>query len=245
MRTCVRTCAFFLLVSLCTCSCGFPQSPAAQREALVKLLAREGIADPKVLAAIGKVPRELFVDRHYLNSAYENRPLPIGDGQTISQPYVVALMTQALGLKGSERVLEVGTGSGYQAAVLAEVAKTVFTIEIREGHAQKARERLASLGYRNVHVRVGDGYKGWPEHAPFDAIMVTASAGRIPEPLLDQLAEGGRLIMPVGSATYSQDLTLVTRKGGRLQTSVLADVVFVRMTGEVEGKSRPDPAANR
>ena len=129
-----------------------------------------------------------------------------------------------------------GTGSGYQAAGLAQIAKTVFTVEIRKNLADQARERLARLGYKNMHVRVGDGYQGWPEHAPFDAIMVTASAGKIPQPLLDQLAEGGRLIMPVGSAVYSQELTLVTRKDGKLQASVLADVVFVRMIGDAEGK---------
>jgi protein-L-isoaspartate(D-aspartate) O-methyltransferase len=241
----MRTSAFFLLVNLCAFSCLLPQSPATQREELVKLLARQGIADAKVLAAIGKVPREVFVERSYLDRAYENRALPIGDGQTISQPFVVALMTQALGLKGNERVLEVGTGSGYQAAILAEIVKAVFTVEIREAFAEKARERLAGLGYKNVHVRAGDGYKGWPEYTSFDAIMVTASAEKIPQPLLDQLGEGGRLIMPVGSATYSQELTLVTRKHGRLQTSVLAEVVFVRMIGEAEGKSRSDTSSMR
>lgn len=240
MRLCVSACVV-LLFGLCTFSPLFPQSPATQREELVTLLARQGITDAKVLAAIGKVPREVFVERFYLGRAYENTPLPIGDGQSISQPFVVALMTQVLGLKGSERVLEVGTGSGYQAAVLADIAKEVFTVEIREGLAKKAQERLARLGYGNVHVRVGDGYRGWPEHAPFDAIMVTASAEKIPEPLLDQLSEGGRLIMPLGRAPYSQDLTLVTKRDGRFQTSVLAEVAFVRMTGEAEGKSRPNP----
>jgi protein-L-isoaspartate(D-aspartate) O-methyltransferase len=211
MRLCVGACAV-LLFGLCTFSPLFPQSPAAQREELVTLLARQGITDARVLAAMGKVPREAFVEGFYLGSAYENRPLPIGDGQTISQPFVVALMTQALGLKGSERVLEVGTGSGYQAAVLAGMVKEVFTVEIREDLANKAQERLARLGCANVHVRVGDGYRGWPEHAPFDAIIVTASADKIPGPLLGQLAEGGRLIMPLGSVPYSQDLTLVTKR---------------------------------
>jgi protein-L-isoaspartate(D-aspartate) O-methyltransferase len=146
-------------------------------------------------------------------------------------------MTQVLRLKGGERVLEVGTGSGYQAAILAEMAREVYTVEIKEGLAKKAQARLDRLGYGNVHVLVGDGYAGLPRHAPFDAIIVTASAGKIPKPLLGQLAEGGRLIMPVGSDPYSQELTLVEKKGGKLYTSLLGEVVFVRMTGEVE-KSR-------
>jgi len=200
-----------------------------------------GISDRRILEAFESIPRHLFVPADEREWSYEDHPLPIGFYQTISQPYIVAYMTQLLDLIGTERVLEVGTGSGYQAAILAEVVKTVFTIEIIEGLAQKARDRLANLGYRNVHVRVGDGYKGWPEHAPFDAIMVTASAGKIPQPLLNQLAEGGRLIMPVGSSRHSQELTLVTKKDGRFQTSILAQVIFVRMTGEVEGKGRPDP----
>lgn len=229
-----------IAVFLFFCLCGVPrlfahsQSPAEQREDLVRLLAGQGVSDAKVLAAMGKVPREVFVEAPYLDSAYRNTPLPIGEGQTISQPLVVALMTQALGLKGGERVLEVGTGSGYQAAVLAELARDVYTVEIKSGLAKKAQARLERLGYGNVHVLVGDGYRGLPEHAPFDAILVTASSGKIPEPLLDQLSEGGRLIMPVGSDPYNQDLTLVRKKGGRLHTSVLGEVAFVKMTGEAE-----------
>jgi protein-L-isoaspartate(D-aspartate) O-methyltransferase len=228
-----------LLLCLCGASHLFPQPgpPAAQRETLVAYLAGQGITDARVLAAMRKVPRELFVDPPYLDSAYRNAPLPIGEGQTISQPFVVAFMTQALRLKGGERVLEVGTGSGYQAAILAETAREVYTVEIKEGLAKKAQARLDRLGYGNVHVLVGDGYKGLPQHAPYDAIMVTASAGKIPRPLLGQLAEGGRLIMPVGSDPYSQELTLVEKKGGKLYTTLLGEVVFVRMTGEVE-KSR-------
>jgi protein-L-isoaspartate(D-aspartate) O-methyltransferase len=236
MRTWIGAVAVLLLFCLCGVSPLFPQSlsPAAQRENLVGLLAGQGITDTKVLAALRKVPREVFVEAPYLTIAYENTALPIGEGQTISQPLVVALMTQALRLKGGERVLEVGTGSGYQAAVLAEIAGEVYTVEIKKGLAKKAEERLARLGCRNVHVIVADGYGGLPEHAPFDAIVVTASAGKIPEPLLDQLSEGGRLIMPVGADPYSQDLTLVERKGGKLRTSLLGEVAFVRMTGEVE-----------
>jgi protein-L-isoaspartate(D-aspartate) O-methyltransferase len=228
---------------LLVCLCAGPQlsaqsgTPAAQRETLVAYLAGQGITDARVLAALRKVPRELFVDPPYIDSAYRNTPLPIGEGQTISQPFVVAYMTQALRLKGGEKVLEVGTGSGYQAAVLAETAREVYTIEIKEGLAKKAQARLDRLGYANVHVLVGDGYGGLPRHAPYDAIMVTASAGKIPEPLLAQLAEGGRLIMPVGSDPYSQELTLVEKRGGKLHTTLLGGVIFVRMTGEVE-KSR-------
>ena len=232
----VRAIAVSLLFCLCGVSPLFPQSrsPAAQREDLIAFLAGQGITDTKVLAAMGKIPREVFVKPPYLNSAYQNEALPLDDGQTISQPLVVALMTQALGLKGEERVLEVGTGSGYQAAVLAEIVREVYTVEIKKGLAKKAEERLARLGYGNVHVMVADGYRGLPEHAPFDAIVVTASAGKIPGPLLDQLSEGGRLIMPVGADPYSQDLTLVERRGGRLRTSLLGEVAFVRMTGEAE-----------
>jgi protein-L-isoaspartate(D-aspartate) O-methyltransferase len=236
MRILTGVVAVFLFVCFCSVSCLFPQSgpPAAQRETLVAYLAGQGITDTKVLAAMGKVPREVFVEPAYLDSAYRNTALPIGDGQTISQPLVVALMTQTLRLKGDERVLEVGTGSGYQAAVLAEIAREVYTIEIKDGLAKKAEERLARLGYGNVHVLVADGYGGLPQHAPFDAIVVTASAGKIPEPLLDQLSEGGRLIMPVGPDPYSQVLTLVEKKGGRLRTSLHGEVAFVRMTGEAE-----------
>jgi protein-L-isoaspartate(D-aspartate) O-methyltransferase len=199
MRIRIEALAVFLLLCLCSASYLFSQSgpPAAQRETLVDFFSGQGITDPKVLAAVGKVPREVFVEAPYLDSAYRNTALPIGDGQTISQPLTVALMTQALRLKGGEQVLEVGTGSGYQAAILAEIAKEVYTVEIREGLAKKAEERLNRLGYDNVHVLVADGYRGLPAHAPFDAIVVTASAGKIPEPLLGQLAEGGRLIMPV------------------------------------------------
>jgi len=236
MRIRIGAIAVFLFFCLCSVSHLFPQSrsPAEQREELVAFLAGQGITNAKVLAAMGKVPREIFVEAPYVSSAYENTALPIGDGQTISQPLTVALMTQAIGLKGGERVLEVGTGSGYQAAVLAEIARDVYTVEIKECLAKKAKDRLDRLGYGNVHVLVADGYRGLPEHAPFDAIVVTASAGKIPEPLLDQLSEGGRLIMPVGSDPYSQDLTLVEKKGGKFRTSLLGEVAFVRMTGEAE-----------
>jgi protein-L-isoaspartate(D-aspartate) O-methyltransferase len=195
-----------------------------------------GIRDPKVLEAMGSVPRQYFVDLSQADKAYNDHPLPIGEGQTISQPYVVALMTEALGLKGHERVLEIGTGSAYQAAILAGIVKEVYTIEIRKRLYEMSRERLARLGYKNVWARHGDGYFGWPEMAPFDAIIVTASANHIPPPLLAQLKEGGRLIMPLGSTVFYQNLTLVTREKGTNRIKELGGVAFVPMTGEVQKK---------
>jgi len=180
-----------------------------------------GVRDPAVLAAMAKVPRHLFVPEGLRRRAYADEPLPIGEGQTISQPYIVAYMTEALALRGGEQVLEVGTGSGYQTAVLAEIAGTVFTVEIVEKLALRARAALDALGYSNVRYRVGDGSAGWAEEAPFDAIMVTAAAARMPEKLEDQLAVGGRMIVPVG--TDSQELVLVRRgKTGIKRDSLLA-----------------------
>jgi len=180
-----------------------------------------GVRDPAVLAAMAKVPRHLFVPEGLRRRAYADEPLPIGEGQTISQPYIVAYMTEALALRGGEEVLEVGTGSGYQTAVLAEIAGTVFTVEIVEKLALRARAALDALGYSNVRYRVGDGSAGWAEEAPFDAIMVTAAAARMPEKLEDQLAVGGRMIVPVG--TDSQELVLVRRgKTGIKRDSLLA-----------------------
>ena len=189
------------------------------------------VRDPLTLAALRKVPRHLFVPGDSQGLAYEDHPLPIGHGQTISQPYIVAFMTEALGLAGGETVLEVGTGSGYQAAVLAEIAARVYSVEIVEPLAREAAERLARLGYRNVEVRAGDGYQGWPEAAPFDGIMVTAAAPRIPEGLKRQLKEGGRLIIPVGDEY--QELIVVTRKGEAFEERSVLPVRFVPMTGEV------------
>ena len=195
-----------------------------------------GIKDPKVLQAMGSVPRQYFVDLSQADKAYNDHPLPIGEGQTISQPYVVALMTEALGLKGHERVLEIGTGSAYQAAILASIVKEVYTIEIRKRLYEMSRERLNRMGYKNVSVRHGDGYLGWPEMAPFDAIIVTASANHIPPPLLAQLKEGGRLILPLGSTVFHQNLTLVTREKGFNRIKELGGVAFVPMMGEVQKK---------
>jgi protein-L-isoaspartate(D-aspartate) O-methyltransferase len=190
-----------------------------------------GVRDARTLAAMRKVPRHLFVPPAMAGQAYDDHPLPIGHGQTISQPYIVAFMTEALGLEGGETVLEVGTGSGYQAAVLAEIAAHVYSIEIVAALANEARSRLAELGYRNVKVRAGDGYKGWPEAAPFDAIVVTAAAPRVPEPLEAQLRDGGRLVLPVGDEW--QELVVVTRRGDRFETKQVLPVRFVPMTGEV------------
>ena len=211
---------------------------AVQRRALVSEIAapQAGVAkrlDGRVLAAMEKVPRHLFVPESLQRRAYENRPLPIGHGQTISQPYIVALMTDLLKLRPGDKVLEVGTGSGYQAAVLSVMVKSVYTIEIVEPLATQARERLARLGYANVEVRAGDGYKGWPEQAPFDAIMVTAGAPHVPPPLVEQLKPGGRMVIPVGPAHAVQSLQLIEKKAdGTIGIRDVIPVVFVPLTGK-------------
>ncbi len=189
-----------------------------------------GVRDPRVLSALLKVERHRFVPEEYLDSAYSDQPLPIGEGQTISQPYIVALMTELLELEGNEKVLEIGTGSGYQAAILAELAKEVYTIEIIESLASRANNRLLELGYQNVKVKYGDGYLGWPEAAPFDAIIVTAAPDHIPKPLMDQLKEGGRMVVPVG--TYTQELRKIVKRSGKVETIDVVPVIFVPMTGE-------------
>jgi len=209
----------------------------AKRKWMVKsqLEARD-ITDKQVLEVMRKVPRHLFVSSRYRNKAYEDYPLPIDEGQTISQPYIVALMTQHLRLKREEKVLEIGTGSGYQAAVLAHLTDKVYSIEIRENLAKKAAQTLSELNYNQVHVKWGDGYFGWEEYAPFDAIIVTCAANHIPPSLLKQLKEGGRLIIPVGSTLYFQTLTLITKKKGKPKVRQILPVSFVPMTGEVQKK---------
>ncbi|MGQ0593990.1 MAG: protein-L-isoaspartate(D-aspartate) O-methyltransferase [Gammaproteobacteria bacterium] len=188
--------------------------------------------DARVLEVMGQVPRHRFVADDYADDAYRNEPLPIGHGQTISQPYIVALMSDLLDLPPEARVLEIGTGSGYQAAVLAGLAKAVYSIEIIEPLGRMAAERLVQLGYTNVETRIGDGYYGWVEHAPFDGIMVTAAADHIPPPLAAQLKPGGRLIMPVGGPFLTQHLVLVEKgQDGRLSTRQLLPVRFVPLTG--------------
>jgi protein-L-isoaspartate(D-aspartate) O-methyltransferase len=196
-----------------------------------------GVKDKKVLDAMARVPRHLFVEERLRERAYADYPLPIGDGQTISQPYVVALMTEALRLRPGDRVLEIGTGSGYQAAVLAEIVKDVYTIEIRKSLADMAEKRFREFGYKNVKVKYADGYFGWEEYAPFDAIIITASANHIPPPLIRQIKEGGRLIIPLGNTVYYQMLTLLTKKKGDLDVEQMGSVAFVPMIGEAE-KSR-------
>ena len=193
-----------------------------------------GIKDRRVIEAMRKVPRHLFVPPEYRDAAYEDRPLPIGEGQTISQPYIVALMTEALGLKGGERVLEIGTGSGYQAAILAELAGEVYTIEIVPSLAKRAEELLRDLGYDNVHVSQGDGSFGWPEAAPFDAIILTCAAPRVPERLLEQLKDKGRMVLPLGRDPFFQSLVLIIKDGDEFEQRMITGVVFVPMTGEIE-----------
>jgi protein-L-isoaspartate(D-aspartate) O-methyltransferase len=203
----------------------------AMREKMVETqIKARGVKDPHVLSALLKVERHLFVSKDLQDAAYADHPLPIGEGQTISQPYIVALMTELLELKGEEKVLEVGTGSGYQAAILAELAKEVYTIEIIETLASSAKDLLQQLGYKNIAVKAGDGYLGWPDVAPFDAIMVTCAPDHIPKPLLDQLKEGGRMVLPVGE--YMQELKKITKKAGKLETINVIPVVFVPMTGK-------------
>ncbi len=192
----------------------------------------EGIVAPAVIAAMRRVPRHRFIPDSGSEEAYGNFPLPIGYEQTISQPYIVAFMTEALKLQPGEKVLEIGTGSGYQAAILAELGVEVFTIEIVEPLAMRAAEILAQLGYENVRVRIGDGYQGWPEESPFDAVILTASPDHISEPLLAQLAIGGRLIAPVG--THSQHLVLIQRTKEGYESKNLLPVRFVPMTGEAQ-----------
>jgi protein-L-isoaspartate(D-aspartate) O-methyltransferase len=194
-----------------------------------------GIDDPRVLRAMAKVPRENFVPKELLARAYEDGPLPIGFGQTISQPFIVALMTQTLKPKATDRILEIGTGSGYQAAVLAELVAEVYSIEIVRPLAQRAATVLNAYGYKNVLVKGGDGYKGWPEHAPFDAIIVTAAPDHVPQPLVEQLKEGGRMIIPVGK-TFAQRLYLLEKHEGKVKQTAVIPVKFVPLTRDPGAK---------
>ncbi len=206
-------------------------SDARRRMVEIDLKGRD-ITDEKVLEVMGMVPRHRFVDESLGDEAYADHPLPIGEGQTISQPYVVALMTQSLHLNGLEKVLEIGTGSGYQAAILAEIVEEVYTVEIREKLAEEAEKRIEELGYSNVHVNCADGYFGWEEYAPYDAIMITCAVNHIPPPLIAQLKEGGRLILPLGSTAYYQTLTLVYNRDDGLRSEYITSVLFVPMIGE-------------
>jgi len=204
-----------------------------------QLLARD-IRDPRVLEAMRTIDRALFVPPEYRHEAYADHPIPIGYGQTISQPYIVALMTQALELSGTERVLEIGTGSGYQTAVLAHLAREVYTIEIHAPLQERARRVLEALGYRNVHYRVGDGRAGWPEAAPFDRILCAAAAEEVPPAWLEQLGEGGILVMPVGGR-FSQVLVRIERRGGRFLRDEFCPCRFVPLVGESDEEASATP----
>ena len=225
---------FLIMLSFAAFCTAGPENYEHLRERMVQeqIVAR-GVSDERVLDAMKKVPRHLFVPKQYRDSAYDDYPLPIGKGQTISQPYIVAFMTEVLDPEPDQNVLEIGTGSGYQAAVLAELYQDVYTVEIIEPLARRAKEQLLALGYDNVHVKVGDGYQGWPEKAPFDALIVTCAPEDIPQSLIDQLGEGGRLIIPVGSQYGVQKLVLLVKHNDRLERKELMGVLFVPM---VRGK---------
>jgi len=225
-----------ILAAIAASGCGQNASSvldfAAQRQQMVQLqLKTRGINDARVLAAMAKVPREEFVAPESRAASYEDGPLPIGYGQTISQPYIVAFMTEQLRPKPNDRVLEVGTGSGYQAAILAELVSEVYSIEIVEPLAKNAEATLQRLGYKNVHLKIGDGYKGWPEEGPFDAIIVTCAPDKVPQPLVDQLKDDGRMVIPVGDR-FAQQLYLLEKKNGQLKQSATLPVRFVPMTSE-------------
>lgn len=249
MRTIIKIFLFGLILSACrpTNETSIPQPNVKsvrdlytpKRYQMVEnQIQRRGIKDTLVLNAMRKIPRHLFVPDDLKEQAYVDSPLPIGEGQTISQPYIVAFMTDALKLKGGEKVLEIGTGSGYQAAVLAAIVKEVFTIEIVPSLGHRATELLKKLGYENIHVKIGDGYRGLPENAPFDAIMVTAAPKHIPQPLIDQLEKGGRMIIPVGD--FYQELILITKQpDGTIKRESVLPVRFVPMTGEAQ-KNKQD-----
>ncbi len=233
-----RISQWLVVAVLAATACGQkPSAPsdfAVERERMVQQQLRtRGIKDERVLAAMAKVPREEFVPQDSRAASYDDGPLPIGYDQTISQPYIVAFMTEQLRPKPSDRVLEVGTGSGYQAAILAELVADVYTIEIVEPLAKNAEATLPRLGYKNIHMKVGDGYKGWPEEAPFDAIIVTCAPDKVPQPLIDQLKDGGRMVIPVGER-FAQQLYLLEKKNGQLKESVSLPVRFVPMMRDAQ-----------
>jgi protein-L-isoaspartate(D-aspartate) O-methyltransferase len=227
---------FLLFAVTATAGCGqqppTPADLAAQRHLMLEQqLKPRGIKDERVLAAMARVPREEFVPQNVRSDAYEDRPVPIGYDQTISQPYIVAFMTEQLRPQPGDRVLEIGSGSGYHAAILAELVADVYTIEIINPIARTAEATLQRLGYKNVHIKIGDGYKGWPEEAPFDSIIVTCAPEKVPQPLVDQLKDGGRMVIPVGER-FAQQLYLVEKKNGQLKESVTLPVRFVPMLRE-------------
>ena len=233
-RVMPRLSQWLLVATVASTGCGQTAPPvsefAAQRQRMVeRQLKDRGIKDERVLAAMGKVPREVFVPPESRAASYEDGPLPIGYGQTISQPYIVAFMTEQLRPKPNDRVLEIGTGSGYQAAILAELVSEIYSVEIVEPLAKNAEATLQRLGYKNVHVKIGNGYKGWPDAAPFDAIIVTCAPEKVPQPLIDQLKDGGRVVIPVGER-FAQQLYLLEKKNGQIKESVTLPVRFVPMT---------------
>jgi protein-L-isoaspartate(D-aspartate) O-methyltransferase len=233
-RALLVVCAFSVLSPSSLLGTEEPALTRARHAMVDNDLKGRDITDLSVLDAMEKVPRHRFLSKRQWPAAYRDHPLPIAEGQTISQPYVVALMTQALRVKSGDRVLEIGTGSGYQAAILAELTPEVYSIEIRAGLVETSRAALKELGYHDVRVKHGDGYFGWAEHAPFDAIIVTCAANHIPPALIEQLKIGGRLIIPVGSTTYWQTLTLIEKKPDGLDVRHMGDVSFVPMTGEIQ-----------
>jgi protein-L-isoaspartate(D-aspartate) O-methyltransferase len=218
---------------------------AADSAHMLDQLKARGIRDARVLDAFRRVPREAFVPAELRDRAYDDAPLAIGHGQTVSQPYMVALMTELLDLKGGERVLEIGTGSGYQAAILAVLAREVYSVEIIPALATAARLRLTREGYRNVHVKLGDGTRGWREYGPYDAIVVTAAASSVPRPLIEQLREGGVLVMPVGDEAGRQVLVRGVKRAGKLRTREITEVRFVPMTGEAGRRGAPSAERER
>ena len=224
----------FLITFTAACTSGKTSFESKQQIMIENDLKARGIDDPTVIAAMQKTKRHLFIDKKSRRNAYGDYPLPIGEGQTISQPYIIGLMTQSLQLKNRDRVLEIGTGSGYQAAVLAEIVKDVYSIEIKEKLAKKAADLLNFLGYTNVTVKSGDGYYGWEEYAPFDAIILTCAAEKIPLPLIEQLKEGGKIILPLGRKFQTQNLVLGVKKGGAIKKGGLIPVRFVPMTGKIK-----------
>ncbi|MDX9788467.1 MAG: protein-L-isoaspartate(D-aspartate) O-methyltransferase [Desulfobacterales bacterium] len=230
----VKIALFFAALFFCAESHSAENFAIKKEEMIQQQLIARGIKDTRVIMAMRKVDRHLFVPLVHRHLSYADHPLPIGEGQTISQPYIVALMTELLELKGNEKVLEIGTGSGYQAAILSETARKVYTIELSEPLANRSRKLLTQLGYTNVQVKHGDGFIGWPEYAPYDAVIVTCAPEKVPPALVEQLAEGGKLVIPVG--THWQELKLLSKTKGKVEARNVVSVRFVPMLRETNSK---------